>query len=385
MFRLFVALFMLFPVIASASPSWTKRYTVDFRLGDSDSRLDARHAAIEDIKLQAAAESESYVHSTLTYESGELKEREQIVSATMVLLDNIEETFGLTSSGQQVLKLSADATLDDRLLDRRIDALIERESQVETSARQSSGSPLMPSYSPPTQSSTGDPVTVYDELSSYSDEQFENNEVGKESISLESFTTSVSDSEFQYFLEKQLIPRVTEKGVSITPSSVRKEGEQVALSFYLDWELPLDTLRDWVTDHLRLEKNEFRIKNSTGYVVNLERARSNNAKSPDSAFYANTLAEWSGYLVVTINNSSGDESEVYRAPFWFATKYDQCEVKPDTEVVGNVDEARRLCMLHNEYLAFSENREPEHAVTLALSKQEYEATEGISAHIEWEK
>ncbi len=136
MWRTFlVALIMLFPLLVCASPSWQKRYSVDFRLGDSDSRLDARHAALEDIRHLAAAEAESYVHTRTEYADDEIQESIEVVSASMVLLENIQESLTLNDSGQPVLQLSADATLDDRLLERRINALIDREARYERAER----------------------------------------------------------------------------------------------------------------------------------------------------------------------------------------------------------------------------------------------------------
>lgn len=124
-------MFASWPAVAE----WSKPYKIDYVMGDGDSRSSARQAAIEQIKLNASAEAGTYIQSTTTlHENGSLTERVQALGASMVKVTILNEQIGVNPSGQAVLSLMANVTLDDAELGRRVKLLQEdkrRAAQVD--------------------------------------------------------------------------------------------------------------------------------------------------------------------------------------------------------------------------------------------------------------
>lgn len=107
-----------------AHAEWSKPYEVDYIMGDGDNRASARQAAIEQIKLKASNDAGTYVQGTTTlHENGELTENIQVLSASLVKVSAPQEKLTVNSSGQAVLWVKAVATLDERELVRRVEAL----------------------------------------------------------------------------------------------------------------------------------------------------------------------------------------------------------------------------------------------------------------------
>lgn len=380
-----VALVMLFPVLVCASPSWQKRYTVDFRLGDSDSRLDARHAALEDIRRLAVAEAETYVHTSSQYADGEIQEHIEVVSAPMVLLENIQESLTLSDTGQPVLQLSADATLDNRLLNRRIDSLLEREARYERAERLEVENQRLRERVATSPSYPGDTVTLYDQLSSYSSEEFVDSASTRSDIEVEVFETSVNDSEFAEFLSNQVIPRVADKGVSLTPESARERQGGWQIGFYLDWHLPLEALESRLGDRIRLTPaNAYTWPgegNNRGRKIDLLQHR---RKHPESIHMIDQLARWRGDVIVVMVDQEGEEQPVYREPFWYVSRYrgHVCH-GDDAEPASMARDARYLCLLEGMDRAAPSDATPGIHARISLSEAERDALSHLEAKIEW--
>lgn len=118
-------LIMLFSS-SSAFAEWSRPYEIDYIMGDGDSRSSARQAAIEQIKTRASAEAGTYIQTTTTlHENGDLTESIQTLGASMVKVDVMKERLGVNPSGQAVLSLMANVTLDDAELGRRVKLLQE--------------------------------------------------------------------------------------------------------------------------------------------------------------------------------------------------------------------------------------------------------------------
>lgn len=75
---------------ASAS-IWSKNITVDYYLGDGDSKSTARELALEQIKLKASSEAGTYIQNTTALSNDNLREHIQVISASMIKLSNIKE------------------------------------------------------------------------------------------------------------------------------------------------------------------------------------------------------------------------------------------------------------------------------------------------------
>ncbi len=117
---------LLAPVlfVASAQAEWSKTLSVDYLMGDGDSRVTARQVALEQIKRKASDEAGTYIQSTSTLtEGGELSETIQMIGASMVKLGEVQESLTVNKTGQVVLRVEAHVAIDDAELSRRIKAL----------------------------------------------------------------------------------------------------------------------------------------------------------------------------------------------------------------------------------------------------------------------
>jgi len=126
-------LLLFFLVIFSAGvrAEWTKSFAVDYVLGDGDNRASARQAALEQIKLKASSEAGSYVLGTTTlHEDGAITENVQMISASMVKLVVSGEKLSVNQSGQAVLWIKAEASLDDSVLSKRV-AILQNDKEKE--------------------------------------------------------------------------------------------------------------------------------------------------------------------------------------------------------------------------------------------------------------
>ena len=106
---------------ASAS-IWSKNITVDYHLGDGDSKSTARELALEQIKLKGSSEAGTYVQNTTTLNNDNLSEHIQVISASMISLSNIKEDL-LTQDKSFILRVSAVTTIDEVELASRIKAI----------------------------------------------------------------------------------------------------------------------------------------------------------------------------------------------------------------------------------------------------------------------
>lgn len=386
MWRTFlVALIMLFPLLVCASPSWQKRYSVDFRLGDSDSRLDARHAALEDIRHLAAAEAESYVHTRTEYADDEIQESIEVVSASMVLLENIQESLTLNDSGQPVLQLSADATLDDRLLERRINALIDREARYERAERLEVENQRLKERvaSSPTYLSTS--VTLYDQLSSYSSQEYNDTPATKDHLEVVQFETAVRDSELSEFIDNQVLPRIADKGVSLTPGAMREVNGHWQLSFNLDWDLPFDALEQRLESHVSLvPANPYAWPgegNNRGRKIDLRQQR---RERPASLPMLDLLTRWRGDVTVLMVNKNGDVRTVHREPFWYVSRHRGLACQGDDASAPSAARgALYLCLLEGMDRNSAHGMQAGVPASITLTDAEREALSHLQAEIEW--
>lgn len=110
-------------VITLQAQAWTKDYQTHYVLGDSDSRLSAKQNALSQLQLQAIKEAGTYIQGTTNLVNDQLQEQIQQVSAAIVSLNVLSEHFGFNANGQQELVLQARATVDESILQKRVQAL----------------------------------------------------------------------------------------------------------------------------------------------------------------------------------------------------------------------------------------------------------------------
>lgn len=103
---------------------WAKDYTLEFRMGDGDSRTSARQAAIEEVRKQASAEAGTYIQTTTSLSAqGILDETIQMIGASMVHIADVKDQIVLSPEGTPLLKLSAKVSVDEEELLKRVVAI----------------------------------------------------------------------------------------------------------------------------------------------------------------------------------------------------------------------------------------------------------------------
>lgn len=113
---------LCFPTLASAE--WSKQLEVKYVMGDGDNRATARKAAMEMLRQKASNEAGTYVQKTTRLnEDGSLSESILAISASLIRITSPKESLSVNDSGQAVLQVDADVSLDDDELRHRIEEL----------------------------------------------------------------------------------------------------------------------------------------------------------------------------------------------------------------------------------------------------------------------
>ncbi|WP_166255913.1 hypothetical protein [Marinobacter salicampi] len=117
---------ILFAILASAflatntAWGWEKNVTVDYALGDADSRITAREAAYEALKVEAARSAKTYVQTTQTLKNDELSESIEVLGASMIKLQGVQEAFDGAKSRNGILTVAGTAVIDEGELKARV-------------------------------------------------------------------------------------------------------------------------------------------------------------------------------------------------------------------------------------------------------------------------
>ena len=105
--------------------AWTKDYSYEHKMGDNDSRNLAKEAAVEQIKLKAAQEAGTYIQGTTTLSNGQLEETITQIGASIVKVVVQSDKISVDDTGHQLLTVTANATVDETVMQERIKALRE--------------------------------------------------------------------------------------------------------------------------------------------------------------------------------------------------------------------------------------------------------------------
>jgi hypothetical protein len=105
--------------------AWTKDYSYEHKMGDNDSRNLAKEAAVEQIKLKAAQEAGTYIQGTTTLTNGQLEETITQIGASIVKVVVHGDKISVDETGHQLLTVTANATVDEAVMQERIKALQE--------------------------------------------------------------------------------------------------------------------------------------------------------------------------------------------------------------------------------------------------------------------
>ena len=127
--RWIVAFFVSITLCGSAH-GWEKTVSVNYSLGDSDSRITARESAYEALKVEAASSAKTYIQTTKELSGGDLSETVKMVGASMVSLSDTSETYKGGEGRNGVFYVTATASIDENKLEQRIKQLqMDREKE----------------------------------------------------------------------------------------------------------------------------------------------------------------------------------------------------------------------------------------------------------------
>lgn len=112
-------------VLPQLTWAWTKDYSYEHKMGDNDSRNLAKEAAVEQIKLKAAQEAGTYIQGTTTLSNGQLEETITQIGASIVKVVVQSDKISVDDTGHQLLTVTANATVDETVMQERIKALRE--------------------------------------------------------------------------------------------------------------------------------------------------------------------------------------------------------------------------------------------------------------------
>ncbi len=120
--KIIYTLILLALSLNTFASTWSKTISVDYQLGDGDSKSTARELALQQIKLTASSKAGTYIQSNTTLNNNNLNEHIEVISASLIKLSNIKEV--LQAKGKSfILKVSAVATIDESELRSRIRAI----------------------------------------------------------------------------------------------------------------------------------------------------------------------------------------------------------------------------------------------------------------------
>lgn len=123
--RFLVTTIFIFLALPQLTFAWTKDYSYEHKMGDNDSRNLAKEAAVEQIKLKAAQEAGTYIQGTTTLTNGQLEETITQIGASIVKIVVQADKISVDEAGHQLLTVTANATVDEAVMQERIKALQE--------------------------------------------------------------------------------------------------------------------------------------------------------------------------------------------------------------------------------------------------------------------
>lgn len=259
---LIAACLLILPSIAHAG-GWPRTLTVDYSMGDGDSRSRAREAAIEEIRKKAALQAGTIVSSTSTIKGDKLTEEIQLIGVSLVKVSEIAEQASLDAHGQVSLRVSAMVDLDESELQRRAAALREdavKAKQIES--LQAENSRLLESLDSirkalAGRSSTVDTARLMDRHSKTLS-ALRDNEVRVGSVFSEGTLIALADVADQALtvatreVEDHVITPIFRTPVQARVLSVSREKGVYIAKVMIDWSINMEQAKSILARYLRL-------------------------------------------------------------------------------------------------------------------------------------
>jgi len=116
-------LIILLVATTTSASAIEKTWSLNYTLGDSESKTMARKAVITSIKRAAADDAGVYIQSEKNIDNGDLSEKIKIISASIVKINVLEERVSTTSTGDIQLFVRASTDVDESILRSRIEQI----------------------------------------------------------------------------------------------------------------------------------------------------------------------------------------------------------------------------------------------------------------------
>jgi len=116
-------LIILLVATTTSASAIEKTWSLNYTLGDSESKTMARKAVITSIKRAAADDAGVYIQSEKNIDNGDLSEKIKIIAASIVKINVLEERVSTTSTGDIQLFVRASTDVDESILRSRIEQI----------------------------------------------------------------------------------------------------------------------------------------------------------------------------------------------------------------------------------------------------------------------
>ena len=126
-----VVIVLLLAASIAQAATWQETMQVELGLGDRDTRVAIRTAALEEMRTRASQKVGMIVESTTVSTATKLTDEIRTVGVSLVKIDDVKEEVRLQRDGTVRLIVTATVTVDTSELDRRAASMREDSSKVE--------------------------------------------------------------------------------------------------------------------------------------------------------------------------------------------------------------------------------------------------------------
>ena len=123
MYRLTFAGWLMFSGLAANAAIWQETLQLELNLGERDTRVAIRAAALEEMRNRASQRVGMIVESTMVSTGTRLTEEIRMISVSLVKIDSVKDELKIQKDGSTRLSVVALVTVDTTELDRRAVAM----------------------------------------------------------------------------------------------------------------------------------------------------------------------------------------------------------------------------------------------------------------------
>lgn len=372
---------------ASTAWGWEKSVTIDYALGDADSRITAREAAYEALKVEAARSAKTYVQTTQTLKNNELSESIEVLGASMIELHGVQEAFDGGKARNGMLTVTGTAVIDESELRARVEQLQgNRQKAGSMKALTAENRKLrqrLESLRLDLQSKriSAKQIPEVMEQQNKAREDLEAvtrkiNNVFEQGTLLEIASMSGREVEdIKENLKTTVIDAIRLENYQASIIDVKKDGGKVHVMVDLDWRLPSKELEAPLDEHLRLQ--------SSWNYIKIESYENTNGKGPSR--HSEAIMGWLKDQEIVAKVRVGGVSRVIPIMYVKRSFHDDCDSRPSSAGSDVGDRTFELCILKAPSgRIYGNDRNPMPIKITMLESQAASAT-GVDVSVIWRK